>query len=128
MIIKNFKFLSVSLILLLGAISTLSALPFFRFGVWKDAEPTVVATFALGGFVWVWNSVVLVGNKESAFPKTIIISIFFALWSFLVSFAAPYPLLSLLGSPQLAEGGIYVPSLDVRHFDAFTTFGVVSYA
>ncbi len=100
----KFRYLSVSLILCLGAISTFAALPVFRFGVWRDAEPTVVSVFALGGLAWLWNAWFLYSYPKIQLPRTIQISIALALWSTLSSIFAPYPLLSLLGGPQLAEG------------------------
>lgn len=100
----KFRYLSVSLILCLGAISTFAALPVFRFGVWQDAEPTVVSVFALGGLAWLWNAWFLYTHPQTPLPRTIQVSIALALWATLSSVFAPYPLLSLLGSPQLAEG------------------------
>jgi len=100
----KFRYLSVSLILCLGAISTFAALPVFRFGVWRDGEPTVVSVFALGGLAWLWNAWVLYTHPKTPLPRTILVSIALAIWAVLSSAFAPYPLLSLLGSPQLAEG------------------------
>lgn len=94
----------ISVILALSTMATFAALPYFRFGVWQDAEPTVVAVFSLGGLVWLWSGFRLWKDKTVCLPNTIMVAMGLALWSLLVSFAAPYPFLSIVGSPQLAEG------------------------
>jgi hypothetical protein len=99
--------------------STLAALPVFRFGVWRDAEPTVIATFVLGAFAWLWNGWIFFKHKSEPLPCTLQLSLGLACWATLSSFFAPYPLLSFLGSPQLAEG----PAL----FFCFSGFLIAAY-
>lgn len=92
--------------LILGAamFSTLAALPVFRFGVWRDGEPTVIAVFTIGAMVWVWGGFLYFRRGLTGVPLTVAACLFFALWSSFTSLFAPFTMLSFLGSPQLGEG------------------------
>lgn len=91
-------------ILVAGTLSTLAALPFFRFGVWRDSEPTVITVFAIGAMSWSWVGYLFYRKEIKQIPHAIAACLFLALWCSLVSIFSPFPLLSFLGSPQLGEG------------------------
>lgn len=87
-----------------------SLLP-WKFGVWSDTEPMVVALHgaaalcAMGLLLCAVSRPQFVG-RFAAHP-VVVISLFVAVWSLLVAPFADYPVLSLLGSPQLGEGALY---------------------
>ncbi|MCC9624248.1 hypothetical protein LPB41_21415 [Thalassospira sp. MA62] len=95
-----------ALILVMAALSTLAALPVFRFGVWRDSEPTVIATFAIGGLAWIWSGYLVHRYRVSRFPLTLGVCLLFALWCSFTSLFGPFPVLSFLGGPQLGEGPV----------------------
>ncbi|PKR58535.1 hypothetical protein [Thalassospira lohafexi] len=92
--------------LILGgaAASTMAALPVFRFGVWRDGEPTVIAVFALGAMAWLWGGYLYSRHNLANTPLTVTACLLFAVWCSFTSLFAPFPILSFLGSPQLGEG------------------------
>ncbi|SOC30110.1 hypothetical protein [Thalassospira xiamenensis] len=104
--LKNAELIVAALILAVGALSTMAALPVFRFGVWRDSEPTVIAVLVTGAMAWGWGGYCYYSNGEAKVPLTIAVSLLFSLWCCFTSMFAPFPILSFLGSPQLGEGPI----------------------
>lgn len=93
-----------ALILGVAALSTMAALPIFRFGVWRDGEPTVIAVFAVGAMAWGWGGYLSYRHGLAKVPLTLAACLLFALWCSFTSLFAPFAMLSFLGSPQLGEG------------------------
>lgn len=93
-----------ALILGAAALSTMASLPVFRFGVWRDGEPNVIAVFALGAIAWFWSGYLYSREGLVKLPLTVVASLLFACWCSIASVFAPFPILSFLGSPQLGEG------------------------
>jgi hypothetical protein len=87
-----------------------SLLP-WRFGVWTDTEPMVVAMH-LGAALCALGLLLCAGARPRLVGRivghpVVLVALFVAAWSALTAPFADYPLLSLLGSPQLGEGALY---------------------
>ncbi|WP_417260861.1 MULTISPECIES: hypothetical protein [Pseudomonadota] len=93
-----------ALILGAAALSTVASLPIFRFGVWRDGEPNVIAVFALGAMAWLWGGYLYYREGLAKVPLTVAACLLFAVWCSFTSLFAHFPVLSFLGSPQLGEG------------------------
>ena len=83
----------------------------FSFGVWRKAEPVVVAfhgTSALCALalllVW-WRS--RATFQDSVMHPVVLLPFALALWSTLAAPISDFPLLSLMGSPQIGEGALW---------------------
>jgi O-antigen ligase len=79
-------------------------------GVWPKVEPTIVLLHAGAGLCALgiaWSCITFPAAAVSAIRHPLVlIALAVALWSMAVSPAARYPLLSIAGSPQIADGAV----------------------
>jgi hypothetical protein len=96
--------------LCLGTLSLLAAHPAFALGIWSDAEPVSVAFYAAGALCFAGLGLLSFDTPATIrflLHPVVLVCLALGAWSCLISLAAEFPLLSILGAPENSQGGLW---------------------